>query len=517
MEHFITFSTVFLLIFGLQYEAAGSPNKATVTNGGIDYNERCTLKDKCKYTNTSCIDGICQCQPGHAIRLRGKQFLCAEIIQIHNIVTIEVIDVNKSCRNSSCYSGFLVDLIRKIDQDMRNMNNCTITEVSSIGSLDSSTNPPTTYKLAKQRYLEQLLEKWFVNGTSSWSKKKQLTPYEPNRSAANNICINYTAYISNWTDMENHRQIITLAMNQTILVDDDAVEQEKESTNLTTVILDDDTAEDKDGIVVGENGMGTPHEEDVDFGESGVADVNISWTVSPPLEISNSHLKETNDEVSNLSIVLAVVLVMATQDYLLKGLNNHCEDNNQIRHNNRFSPLCTVENYLQNNLNYVSQRLNDYQQGLTNTPLSLSKSRSLEIQSLLNRYSSSRNRPEPTPSSSPSPASSEEHISTTAVSSVQLHAPNPASQFEDARQHFRSRRLQPSVRPILPRAFPTVIIHPGNHPTSLPPSFLNASIATTTVPLDSFEQTFQEYNKLWGRNPRKYIHFTPSRQMCKNL
>lgn len=206
-----------------------------------------------------------------------------------------------------------------------------------------------------------------------------------------------------------------------------------------------------------------------------------------------------------------------TQDYLLKGLNNHCEDNNQIRHNNRFSPLCTVENYLQNNLNYVSQRLNDYQQGLTNTPLSLSKSRSLEIQSLLNRYSSSRNRPEPTPSSSPSPASSEEHISTTAVSSVQLHAPNPASQFEDARQHFRSRRLQPSVRPILPRAFPTVIIHPGNHPTSLPPSFLNASIATTTVPLDSFEQTFQEYNKLWGRNPRKYIHFTPSRQMCKNL
>lgn len=100
-------------------------------------------------------------------------------------------------------------------------------------------------------------------------------------------------------------------MNQTILVDDDAVEQEKESTNLTTVILDDDTAEDKDGIVVGENGMGTPHEEDVDFGESGVADVNISWTVSPPLEISNSHLKETNDEVSNLSIVLAVVLVMA--------------------------------------------------------------------------------------------------------------------------------------------------------------------------------------------------------------
>ncbi|XP_021953189.1 uncharacterized protein LOC110850007 isoform X2 [Folsomia candida] len=261
MEHFITFSTVFLLIFGLQYEA-GSPNKATVTNGGIDYNERCTLKDKCKYTNTSCIDGICQCQPGHAIRLRGKQFLCAEIIQIHNIVTIEdhpwVIknetclkssSVDKSCRNSSCNSGFLVDLIRKIDQDMRNMNNCTITEVSSIGSLDSSTNPPTwktgimaivannqtdlamapfgvkhlrvpelgkimrfsaifvhntisatnfmfgfplaseiiwqfdlmTYKLAKQRYLEQLLEKWFVNGTSSWSKKKQLTPYEPNR------------------------------------------------------------------------------------------------------------------------------------------------------------------------------------------------------------------------------------------------------------------------------------------------------------------------------------------------
>lgn len=89
-------------------------------------------------------------------------------------------------------------------------------------------------------------------------------------------------------------------MNQTnVVVDDNAADEE--STNQTTEISDDDTAADKDGIFVGKK----------DFGESGVADVNISGAVSPPLEISNSQWKETSDEVSNWSIGLAVGLVMA--------------------------------------------------------------------------------------------------------------------------------------------------------------------------------------------------------------
>ncbi|XP_021965930.1 uncharacterized protein LOC110861130 [Folsomia candida] len=123
-------------------------------NAAIDYMQHCKPTDTCKYKNTGCINGICQCKAGYVLATYNGQILCLEIVPIHNIATVEdhpwVIknetcldspDADRTCR-SSCYTGFLVDILRIMDKEFKNLDNCTITEVDSFGTLDSSSDPP---------------------------------------------------------------------------------------------------------------------------------------------------------------------------------------------------------------------------------------------------------------------------------------------------------------------------------------------------------------------------------------
>ncbi|XP_035711716.1 uncharacterized protein LOC118437052 [Folsomia candida] len=261
----LSISLVFLLlgISGqVKSSATSQPQPDAVnpgTNGEIAFKGKCSPTDKCKYANVSCIDGICQCKQGQFFTaLMRDQQGCFDIVQIHNIATVEDhprVIINQTClqspeRNNSCrspcYTGLLVDVIRMIDNEIKNLENCTVTEMDSVGTLDTSSDPPSwntglmaivakkqtdlalvPFNVSKQRpeiktildyssliirnphqntYLtiglphlsranllyfsmihlftklghsEKLLNKWFIQGTSLWSKEKQKTPYTP--------------------------------------------------------------------------------------------------------------------------------------------------------------------------------------------------------------------------------------------------------------------------------------------------------------------------------------------------
>ncbi|XP_035701722.1 uncharacterized protein LOC110862759 isoform X2 [Folsomia candida] len=104
-----------------------------------------------KLDYTYCLDGVCQCPPNKAPAIVWRDFYCQDIVQIGRISTIEdhpwVISnasclsskmaVAKSCRQSPCYSGILFELLRSADEDGKFLDNCTITEVSSLGRFQS--------------------------------------------------------------------------------------------------------------------------------------------------------------------------------------------------------------------------------------------------------------------------------------------------------------------------------------------------------------------------------------------
>ncbi|OXA48510.1 hypothetical protein Fcan01_16323 [Folsomia candida] len=158
----LSISLVFLLlgISGqVKSSATSQPQPDAVnpgTNGEIAFKGKCSPTDKCKYANVSCIDGICQCKQGQFFTaLMRDQQGCFDIVQIHNIATVEDhprVIINQTClqspeRNNSCrspcYTGLLVDVIRMIDNEIKNLENCTVTEMDSVGTLDTSSDPPS--------------------------------------------------------------------------------------------------------------------------------------------------------------------------------------------------------------------------------------------------------------------------------------------------------------------------------------------------------------------------------------
>ncbi|XP_035701859.1 uncharacterized protein LOC118433734 [Folsomia candida] len=110
--------------------------------------QTCSKAQDCTVNNTECRYGSCHCLGG----FYGSN--CERIhkyhtVQVHEIVTIEDhpwVIVNQSCltsgaanesscRHTPCYTGFLVDLLQKIDKHVGgNLENCTIQEVSTFGN-----------------------------------------------------------------------------------------------------------------------------------------------------------------------------------------------------------------------------------------------------------------------------------------------------------------------------------------------------------------------------------------------
>ncbi|OXA48509.1 uncharacterized protein LOC118437010 [Folsomia candida] len=230
-----------------------SGNAVVAKRQGIQFHGKCTPGDHCAWKNTACIDSTCRCQSGYEHLKHNDIHFCEEPIQLRNIATIEdhpslirnqtclnsKTKSPNSCRASPCFTGFLIDLICKIDHEIKNLDNCTIT-VIKLANKSSSVRTARILKLLKQnktdliltpfnflrnpnpykkvmldsapfvwnaeksvylslgfplfasdakwqmdltinsllekKYIDELLTKWFHKGTSTLAKEKHVTP-----------------------------------------------------------------------------------------------------------------------------------------------------------------------------------------------------------------------------------------------------------------------------------------------------------------------------------------------------
>ncbi|XP_035713057.1 uncharacterized protein LOC118437791 [Folsomia candida] len=119
-----------------------------------DLAPHCNSTSSCKVHGMYCQKGVCQCRPNMAPVVAQWELRCRDIVQIKRISTIEdhpwVISnasclssektvAKSSCRHSPCYSGILFDLLRSADEVGKFLDNCTITEVTSVGRFKSGT------------------------------------------------------------------------------------------------------------------------------------------------------------------------------------------------------------------------------------------------------------------------------------------------------------------------------------------------------------------------------------------
>ncbi|OXA46008.1 uncharacterized protein LOC110856483 [Folsomia candida] len=127
---------------------------SSTVGSDADYLAACNSTSRCQKRGMFCWEGVCQCPPNTAPIVFRGQLRCRDIVQIKRISTIEdhpwVISnasclsskktvAKWSCRHSPCYSGILVDLLRSADEDGKFLDNCTITEVTSVGQFKSGT------------------------------------------------------------------------------------------------------------------------------------------------------------------------------------------------------------------------------------------------------------------------------------------------------------------------------------------------------------------------------------------
>lgn len=52
---------------------------------------------------------------------------------------------DKSCRNHTCYTGLLFDLLDKIDAELKNLDDCTLTVVEAVGTYLNTTESEGTW------------------------------------------------------------------------------------------------------------------------------------------------------------------------------------------------------------------------------------------------------------------------------------------------------------------------------------------------------------------------------------
>ncbi|OXA46006.1 hypothetical protein Fcan01_19164 [Folsomia candida] len=119
-----------------------------------DYLATCNSTSICPNHEVFCSEGVCRCPPNKAPVMIRWDLHCRDIVQIKRISTIEdhpwVISnasclsskkavAKSSCRHSPCYSGILVDPLRSADEGGKFLDNCTITEATSVGQFKSGT------------------------------------------------------------------------------------------------------------------------------------------------------------------------------------------------------------------------------------------------------------------------------------------------------------------------------------------------------------------------------------------
>ncbi|XP_035711775.1 uncharacterized protein LOC118437093 [Folsomia candida] len=113
----------------------------------VPYAGRCEPTDTCAGKDMTCRNGNCVCAKGYTGAYR-----CHEYTQIHRIITIEYhpwVIVNESClssrvktasscRHTTCYTGLLIDLLHKVDNEIKILNKCTIEGVEMFDDVSNT-------------------------------------------------------------------------------------------------------------------------------------------------------------------------------------------------------------------------------------------------------------------------------------------------------------------------------------------------------------------------------------------
>ncbi|XP_035711990.1 uncharacterized protein LOC118437215 isoform X2 [Folsomia candida] len=220
-----------------------------VSTEGIPNGEKCRPTDICKGNNATCRDGFCECMDGLYYQYAELSGDCKGYAQIRRILTTDdhpwmilnqtCLSSKKmsalSCRHSPCYTGLLIDILRTIDLEYHNLENCTIQGIETFGNFTNTGRRMITrndtarlmdrwdadlalvimndrnsqnharidalsyakslgYRkrsyidiefilgiedLGSKKIMSTLIEKWFVKNKELWTKKKQRTNFTP--------------------------------------------------------------------------------------------------------------------------------------------------------------------------------------------------------------------------------------------------------------------------------------------------------------------------------------------------